>query len=45
MTGPKTGAASVIADQSPSAELRLLAGKIEMSSAWLPGIIGPETAP
>ena len=29
----------------PSAVPRLCGGKIAISSAWLPGIIGPETAP
>ena len=32
-------------DQTPSAVARLSDGKIEISSAWLPGIIGPDTAP
>ena len=38
-------ATNVVMDQMPSAALRLFAGKIEISSAWLPGIMGPETAP
>ena len=44
-TGPSTGAESVVIDQMLSAVPRLCGGKIEISSAWLPGIIGPETAP
>ena len=39
------GATSVVIDQMPSAVERLSEGKIEISSAWLPGIIGPDTAP
>ncbi len=40
-----TGPTNVVIDQTPSAVDRLSDGKIEMSSAWLPGIIGPEHAP
>jgi hypothetical protein len=32
-------------DQMPSAVARLLAGKIEISSACEPGIIGPDVPP
>ncbi|KAK0358261.1 hypothetical protein LTR94_036142, partial [Friedmanniomyces endolithicus] len=39
------GATSVVIDQMPSAVARFCGGKIEISSAWLPGIIGPDTAP
>jgi hypothetical protein len=39
------GATSVVIDQIASAVPRLCAGKIAISSAWLPGIIGPDTAP
>ncbi len=43
--GPQIGATRVVIDQMASAKLRLDDGKIEMSSAWEPGIIGPDTAP
>ena len=43
--GPQIGATRVVIDQMPSAVPRLLAGKMEISSAWLPGIMGPETPP
>src|SRR3546814_17630092 len=39
------GAINVVMDQTPSAVVRLLSGKMEISNAWLPGIIGPDTAP
>ena len=39
------GPTRVVIDQMPSAVERRCGGKIEISSAWLPGIIGPETAP
>ncbi len=39
------GATRVVMDQMPRAVPRLLGGKMEMSKAWLPGIMGPETAP
>ena len=44
-TGPKTGADMVVIDQIVSAVARRCGGKTEISSAWLPGISGPETAP
>lgn len=43
--GPQIGATSVVIDQMPSAVARFCGGKIEISSACDPGIIGPETAP
>src|SRR3569833_636232 len=43
--GPQIGATRVVMDQIPSAVPRLLGGKMEISSAWLPGIIGPVTPP
>ena len=39
------GATKVVIDQMPSAVARFSGGKTEISSAWLPGIIGPDTAP
>ena len=39
------GATSAVTDQIPRAVLRLAGPKTLMSSAWLPGIMGPETAP
>ena len=45
MIGPQTGATRVVIAQMPRAVARLLGGKIEISSAWEPGIIGPDTAP
>ena len=39
------GATSVVIDHIPSAVARLSEGKIATSSAWLPGITGPDTAP
>ncbi len=39
------GATSVVIDQMPSAVERFSGGKTAISSAWLPGIIGPDTAP
>ena len=39
------GATSVVIDQMVSAVVRLLGPNTLMSSAWLPGIMGPETAP
>src|SRR3546814_17410908 len=38
------GAINVVMDQTPSAVVRLLSGKMEISNAWLPGIIGPDPA-
>ncbi len=43
--GPQIGATRVVMDQMPSAVPRFSGGKIEISSAWLPGIIGPDTPP
>src|ERR1700722_12221139 len=43
--GPQTGATSVVIDQMPSAVVRFSGGKIEISNACEPGIMGPETAP
>jgi len=43
--GPQIGATSVVIDQMARAVPRLLGGKIIINSAWLPGIIGPDTAP
>src|ERR1700759_2332765 len=43
--GPQIGATRVVIDQMSSAVPRLSGGKIEISSAWEPGIIGPETPP
>src|SRR5215469_16078869 len=43
--GPQIGATRVVIDQIPRAVARLSGGKMEMSSACEPGIIGPETAP
>src|ERR1700692_3517009 len=39
------GATNVVSDQIASAALRLAGPKTLMSSAWLPGIMGPDTAP
>ena len=39
------GATSVVIDQMPSAVARFSGGNTEIRRAWLPGIIGPETAP
>src|SRR5580700_3523487 len=39
------GASNVVSDQMASAVLRLAEPNTLMSSAWLPGIIGPDTAP
>ncbi len=43
--GPQIGATRVVIDQMASAVPRRLGGKIMISSACDPGIIGPETAP
>ncbi len=39
------GATSVVNDHTVSAVLRFAGPNTLMSSAWLPGIIGPDTAP
>src|SRR5579859_2619881 len=39
------GATSVVSDQTASAALRLEGPNTSISSAWLPGIMGPDTAP
>jgi len=39
------GATNVVIDQMPSAVARFCGGKIAIRSAWLPGIMGPDTAP
>ena len=39
------GPMSVVIDQTPNAVERRCGGKIAMRRPWLPGIIGPETAP
>src|SRR5471032_2845318 len=44
-TGPRTGADIAVIDQIPRAVARFCAGKIAISNAWLPGTIGPDTAP
>ena len=43
--GPQIGATSVVIDQIASAVPFLCGGKIDISSACEPGIIGPDTAP
>src|SRR5580692_7559438 len=43
--GPQIGATRVVMDQMPRAVERFCGGKIEISSACEPGIIGPETPP
>ena len=43
--GPQIGATRVVIDQIASAVPRLLCGNTEISNAWEPGIIGPETPP
>ena len=43
--GPQIGATKVVMDHRPSAVERLSDGKIEISSACEPGIMGPETPP
>src|SRR5271167_1017547 len=43
--GPQIGATSVVIDQTANARPRFAGGKIEISRAWEPGIIGPDTAP
>src|SRR5471032_1732494 len=44
-TGPRTGADIAVIDQIPRAVARFCAGKIAINNAWLPGTIGPDTAP
>ena len=43
--GPQIGATKVVIDQIPKAVPRFCGAKIEISSAWLPGIMGPDTPP
>src|ERR1700744_6252070 len=43
--GPQIGATRVVIDQMARARPRLEGAKMEISRAWDPGIIGPETAP
>src|SRR5580698_6703128 len=45
MIGPATGPTSAVIDQMPKANERFAGGKMEISSAWLPGIIGPDDPP
>src|SRR5271156_3036973 len=43
--GPAMGAINVVIDQRARAEWRLAGPNTLINSAWLPGIIGPDTAP